>query len=188
MRGSRENGAIVVVFREDSAIIKSVAEALFYQEIDSGLFMKAQGHITAAVSTDLREVILARLNKAPVPPLLAVDLSACDYMDSTFMGLLVGFHKRYKQLTGRSLTILNPSEECLKLLRGLGILKLLSVVSAPAGEVPTVWTSLRRSQSPSTEVLLNAHQNLSELSPENERKFSALQNVLEQQLQKNEPE
>jgi anti-anti-sigma factor len=164
-----------------------VAEALYYQENDSGLFIRAQGHITAAVSTDLREVILDRLNTAPVPPVLGVDLSACEYMDSTFMGLLVGFHKRYKTLTGRPLTILRPTPECMKLLTGLGILKLMTLVTGPEPASPLVWTGLQANQSPSTEVLLNAHQNLSELSLENERKFSALQNVLEQQLQKKDP-
>ena len=164
-----------------------MAEALYYQENVSGLFIRAQGHITAAISTDLRELILDRLTKAPAPPLLAADLSECDYMDSTFMGLLVGFHKRYKVLTGRPLTILRPTPECTKLLTGLGILKLMTLVVGDQPESPVAWTDLRASHSPTTEVLLNAHRNLSEISPENEKKFSALQSVLEQQLEKKDP-
>jgi anti-anti-sigma factor len=160
---------------------------LFYQENDSGLFIRAQGHITAAVSTDLRELILDRLSKAPVPPVLAADLSECEYMDSTFMGLLVGFHKRYKTLTGRALTILRPTAECIKLLSGLGILKLMNLVTGDHPPSPSSWTDLRASHSPTTEVLLHAHRNLSEISPENEKKFSALQSVLEQQLEKKDP-
>lgn len=161
-----------------------VAEELFYQENDSGLFIKALGHITAAVSTDLRELILGRLTQAPVPPVLAADLSACEYMDSTFMGLLVGFHKRYKILTGRSLTILRPSEECVKLLNGLGILKLMTWVTGPEPASPTVWQAVHPHKAPSTEVLLHAHRNLSEISPENEKRFSVLQGVLEKELEK----
>lgn len=160
---------------------------MFYQEDEAGLFIRAEGHITAAVSTDLRDLILARLTKAPAPPLLGADLSACDYMDSTFMGLLVGFHKRYKSLTGRALTILRPSTECVKLLTGLGILGLMTVVEGPLPPSPTTWTSLRASRSPNPEVLLTAHRNLSELSAENEKKFSTLQSVLEKQLDKKEP-
>ena len=161
-----------------------VAEALYYQENESGLFLRPEGHITAAGSTDLRELILGRLTRAPAPPLLAADLSECDYMDSTFMGLLVGFHKRYRGLTGRALTILRPTAECLKLLTGLGILKLMTLVTGADPPSPGEWISLRPSQSPSPEVLLHAHRNLSELSPENERKFSSLQNVLERQMEK----
>lgn len=164
-----------------------VAEELFYQENDFGLFIKARGHITAAVSTDLRELILSRLTRAPVPPVLAADLSECDYMDSTFMGLLVGFHKRYKVLTGRALTVLRPSPECVKLLNGLGILKLMTMVTGPDPASPTQWTGLRSQRAPSTEILLHAHRNLSEISPENEKKFSLLQGVLQKELEKKDP-
>lgn len=164
-----------------------VAEELFYQENDVGLFIAARGHITAAVSTDLRELILARLTRAPVPPVLAIDLSLCDYMDSTFMGLLVGFHKRYKGLTGRALTILRPSAECVKLLTGLGILKLMTLVEGAELPSPVTWQTVRASQAPTTDILLTAHRNLSELSPENERKFSLLQDVLEKELKKKDP-
>ena len=164
-----------------------VAEVLFFQENDEGLFIRAQGHITATVSSDLRELILGRLTQAPVPPLLAVDLSECDYMDSTFMGLLVGFHKRYKTLTGRALTILRPSSECVKLLQGLGILKLMTLESGPLPAGPDQWTNLKASHAPTPEILLNAHRNLSDLSPENEKKFALLQSVLEQQVEKKDP-
>ena len=153
----------------------------------TGLFIRAEGHVTAAVSTDLRELILNRLTKAPVPPLLAADLSACEYMDSTFMGLLVGFHKRYKALTGRPLTILRPSSECVKLLNGLGILKLMTLVTGGDPGSPKTWTGLKARLGPNPEVLLRAHQNLSELSVENEKKFSTLQSVLEQQIEKKDP-
>jgi len=173
-----------VVFPWKFHIMTIVAEALYHQENVSGLFIRAQGHITASVSTDMREMILKRLTQAPVPSMLAVDLSACDYMDSTFMGLLVGFHKRYKVLTGRALTILRPSPECEKLLKGLGILKLMTLVTGPEPRSPEQWISLKADRSPTTEVVLNAHKNLSEISPENEKRFSLLQSVLEQQLEK----
>ena len=164
-----------------------VAEAIYYQENDSGLFLRAEGHVTAAVSTDLRELFLNRLTKAPAPPILAVDLSECNYMDSTFMGLLVGFHKRFKTLTGRSLTILRPTTECIKLLNGLGILKLMTLVTGPTPPSPDTWNGLHAHQSLSPEVVLHAHKNLSELSPENKKLFSTLQNVLEQQIEKKSP-
>ena len=164
----------------------SVAEALFYQEDGMGLFVRAQGHITAAISTDLRELILERLGHPPVPPLLAVDLSRCDYMDSTFMGLLVGFHKRYKQLAGRALTLLRPSAECLKLLTGLGILALMSVASGPEPATPERWVPIEARKNPAAEILLSAHRDLSELSSDNDRKFSALRAVLEQQIENKE--
>jgi len=175
-----------VVFHPKSRIMGDVAEALFYQENGNGLFVRATGHITAAVSTDLRELVIERLSRDPAPPVLAVDLSACDYMDSTFMGLLVGFHKRYKQLTGRALTVQSPTPECLKLLTGLGILSLMSVVTEPSSASPEQWKTIFPRKSPAAEILLNAHKDLSDLSPENEKKFSSLRSVLEQQVKNKE--
>jgi len=167
--------------------MEPVAEAIFYQEDDSGLFIKAEGHITAAVSVDLRELILGRLSEGPVPLVLGADLSSCDYMDSTFMGLLVGFHKRFKSLTGKSLSILRPTQECIKLLNSLGILNLLTAVTGAEPASPQTWKGVRASRGPSPEILLGAHRNLSELSPENAKQFSTLEGVLEQQIEKKNP-
>ncbi len=161
-------------------------ELIQFQENASGLFVRAQGHITAAVSADLRDMILERLSLPPPPILLAVDLQACDYMDSTFMGLLVGFHKRFKALTGTALTILRPTQDCVKLLSGLGILKLMVLVEEGEFPSPTLWKPISRVHKPTTEFILSAHKNLSELSPENTKAFGALQSVLEQQIKKEE--
>jgi anti-anti-sigma factor len=162
-----------------------VAESLQFQENPTGLFIKARGHITAAVCADLREVILERLGNA-APAILAADLEECEYMDSTFMGLLVGFHKRYKTLTGRSLMVLRPSKECVKLLSGLGILKLMEQIDGLTPASPEQWQDVVHGQKPSAEVILGAHRNLIELSPENQQKFSLLQEALEQEV-RNKP-
>ncbi len=161
-----------------------VAESLQFQETPAGLFVRAEGHITAAISADLRELVLDRLSRPPVPLQVAVDLQLCDYMDSTFMGLLVGFHKRFKVLTGRPLTILRPSQECVKLLTGLGILKLMHLVVGDEPPSPLTWQTVHHAQKASPEIILRAHQNLSELSDENAQKFHTLESILEQQVPK----
>lgn len=160
-----------------------VAEALYYKEINNDVFVKAVGHITASLSVDLRDKILERLAQTPVPQSFYIDLSECEYMDSTFMGLLVGFHKRFRQLTSKNLVILRPSAECQKLLQGLGILRLMQVIKDETPPSPQDWVLITKNQSPTTEILLNAHQNLSEISEENEKKFSVLQNILKQKLE-----
>ena len=161
-------------------------ELLQFQENSSGLFVRAQGHITAAISSGVREMIFERLSFPPPPKLLAVDLQACEYMDSTFMGLLVGFHKRFKALTGTPLTILRPTQECLKLLSGLGILKLMTLVVDNTPPSPATWEPISKMQKPTPEIILRAHKNLSELSSENAKAFGALQSVLEEQIKKGE--
>lgn len=165
-----------------------VAEELFYQENDAGLYVLAKGHMTASVSTDLKDLIQHRLSQGPVPPTFSVDLSGCEYMDSTFMGLLVGFHKRYKALTGRALTIQCPSRECVALLGSLGILRILNVSEIDNKLDSSAWIRVSADQDPTTSIVYGAHQDLSEISPENATKFAALQSVLKSELEKKTPQ
>ena len=162
-----------------------MSEALYFQETSAGIFIKAVGHITASISVDLKALVTERLEKPPVPLELFADLSECTYMDSTFMGLLVGFHKKLKTLTGKSLTLWNPSRECEKLLQGLGIWKLMRLFEGhlDSGE-PDFWKLVTKTQDPSPEILLGAHQELSEISPENAQKFSVLESILKEQIHK----
>jgi hypothetical protein len=51
--------------------------------------MAARGSIRASQCFPLREGILAQLEKGHATPAVYADLSRCDYMDSTFIGLLV---------------------------------------------------------------------------------------------------
>lgn len=160
-------------------------EALYLGETTEGLYVKATGHITAGLCAELKVSVFTRLEKVetPAPGELVIDLSECDYMDSTFMGLIVGFNKRFKLVSGQPLQVLNPSPECLKLLTSLGIVKLLEIVADPGRRLPGPLTRMTRGEKPSAELLLKAHQNLSEISAENEKKFSVLQEILKKQLQ-----
>ena len=69
-------------------------EALLFAERDNKVYIRAFGHITAAACGTLKARIFERFESSPSPDNLYVDLSSCEYMDSTFMGLLVGFNKR----------------------------------------------------------------------------------------------
>ncbi|MCK7487363.1 MAG: STAS domain-containing protein [Bacillus subtilis] len=72
-----------------------VEEALFVKETAQTIFIRAQGHVTAALCSDLKSRIFERLEAKPPVETVYVDLSGCDYMDSTFLGLLVGINKRF---------------------------------------------------------------------------------------------
>lgn len=157
-------------------------QELFTAETEGGWFLRAEGHITAARSLDLRRHFVERLERPPLPGSFCVDLSACDYMDSTFMGLLVGFHKKARALTGRSLSLYRPTADCGRLLAGLGIAPLFTVVTAAPAGWPSVWTALPSDQSATLDLLADAHRNLSEVSDDNARRFASLQKILEDQL------
>ncbi len=64
-------------------------DVCFQGEDERDILVGASGHVRAGTCFPLRDSVLARLaGPGPVPE-VAVDLSACTYMDSTFIGLLV---------------------------------------------------------------------------------------------------
>ena len=101
-------------------------------------------------------------------------------MDSTFMGLLVGINKRLLKRGAHKMTLVRPSQSAKELLAGLGVIGLVEQdtgTRAFPGDAIEVGTGTRAS----TDLLLKAHENLMELSPENRDRFGALHNILSQE-------
>lgn len=146
----------------------------------------------------VRSVGLANMKNAPMLDaflrevlgqgvlLVCVDLSCCSGMDSTFMGLLVGFSQDLEQVKGQ-LVVVNPTEQNLRLLDMLGVSEILPVV---ARSTPTELEFVIIPASPMVsplqrlEIVKRAHQHLVELNQTNEAKFSAFLEMLEEDLEK----
>ena len=146
----------------------------------------------------VRAVGLANMKNAPMLDLflqseieqearmVCIDLSVCAGMDSTFMGVLVG----YAQLLGTrggKLVVVNPSDGNLRLLDMLGVSAVLPVirrteraelefVNLPAS--PTLGPMQR------LELVRRAHHHLVAISDDNRAKFSAFLQALEADLAK----
>lgn len=161
-----------------------MAEALYYREKDKRIYIQARGHITAQICADLREQVFSRFDE-PVPVLaIYVDLSSCDYMDSTFMGLLAGFNKRLVRMQNKRISIVKASVSAKKLLDGLGLSPLLEFVDTNL-EFPGNMIQISGTHKANAELLLKAHENLMELSEDNKKKFSGLHDVLKKQQEDN---
>ena len=61
---------------------------------NNDIYLKAYGHITANVSFPIREDLYKKISTFTVALNIFIDLSNIRYMDSTFMGLLVGIEKK----------------------------------------------------------------------------------------------
>lgn len=156
-------------------------EAAFYKESEEGIYLRAEGHATALFCPELKARAFARLEAEPPPRELRMDLSACEYMDSTFMGLIVGLNKRYQARTGRRLVLHGLGHTCEGLLRTIGVLKLLEISAEPAsfpGPMERVGAGARAT----AEFLLDAHEELSGLSEENKAKFGSLTELLRKSI------
>jgi hypothetical protein len=56
-----------------------------------------------------------------------IDLGACTYLDSTFLGILLGLGLKLREAGSGLLNILNASPRNLELLRNLGLDRLINV-------------------------------------------------------------
>jgi anti-anti-sigma factor len=160
-----------------------VEEALFFKAVGDELFVKAQGHVTAARCPELKSRVFARLDDPSPVRAIWFDLSTCEYMDSTFLGLIVGVNKRFKAQGGGSVVVLHANPACLGLLRTIGVTRLVSL-SDEDKAVPRDLEPIGQGSKASAEFLLAAHENLSELSEENRNRFSTLTKALKDSLSK----
>jgi anti-anti-sigma factor len=158
-----------------------VEEAIFYKETQDAVYIRARGHITAALCTDLRAKVFEKLDSPAPVTAIHVDLSECDYMDSTFMGLIVGFRKKLQSIPGGSVTLYRPNPVCMSLLKGIGLTRLVGI-SDEAVSLPPFMENIAGNSKATAEFLLDVHENLMEISEENKAKFSVLSKVLKDQI------
>lgn len=133
--------------------------------------------MTAALCPSLRQSFFDHLQSGRPVDEVYFDLSQCSYMDSTFMGLLLIFHKALKDNNGHALVVLRPTEECRHLLNNLGVSKIIQIQETEIA-FPTDLQLATREKAPTAELLLQAHQNLMELSEENKQRFALVEKTL----------
>ncbi len=152
-------------------------ESLFVKETNNRIYIRAFGHVTANSCPELKTRVFDRLDAKPAVEDVLLDLTGCEYMDSTFMGLIVGFNKRFLRFSERPIRLFGVNETCLKLLKTIGVLRLITI----EGETPHFPEPLERlgsGKKAGAGLVLKAHEDLIELSQENERRFSSLRTVL----------
>ena len=113
---------------------------------------------------------------------MVLDASACEGMDSTFMGVLAGMATRLARQTGGKMLILNVPDKLFEVLSTLGLNQLMECRRLGAAPEPllapplaaqalspisTVSADLQTTQ----DVMLEAHTDLAAVSAENQLRF-----------------
>jgi anti-sigma B factor antagonist len=141
--------------------------------------VKVEGRGSFKISASLKQfgdtVISKRL------PLIIVDMTQCIGMDSTFMGVLAGVATRMKVQSGR-IVMVNCSPRTKGLLSTLGLDQLINTFES--GHTPEQYVAILHGRMPrealeagschdveTVKTMLDAHQNLVDLVPENLPQF-----------------
>ncbi len=124
---------------------------------------------------------------------LVVDLGACTGMDSTFMGTLGGMATRISARPGGALQIADSGERNRRSLEDLGLDFFMDIDPADApwrGRVDSIRSSLKcaaqklpAGRIQRVEHVLEAHQNLADVSDKNAKEFRGVVKLLGTELE-----
>lgn len=167
----------------------SISSSILVGTINKVVWIKVEGKgsfLNSAGVKDFAKEMVIRGSREFV-----VDLRNCPVMDSTFMGTLAMIALRLRELGQGSLHVINLNERNHDLLTNLGLDQLFSMDSAGVKEgMQTGGSNLPSSLQPTAatdreaqaEAMLEAHEALVEVDPENLAKFKDVLEYLKQDL------
>lgn len=170
------------------------ADKLFVAADERRAYVRVVGRGSFKVSPALKEFAAGALTGNCTE--LVLDMKDCIGMDSTFMGVLAGIALRLRERQGR-VVMVNLSTRTRGLLATLGLDQV--IVPFMAGDTPPDLAGLlagdaslaaledrERSTRETAEMMVEAHQNLIELSPQNLPKFKDVLAFLREDLKRAE--
>lgn len=145
--------------------------------------IRVVGRATFKISRELREYILQTLDDGVYS--VIIDLSECNGMDSTFMGVMamIGLESKGKA----SVLVVNASEKLRSLLDSIGVSRLVEYTEKDMEEGD--WKNLcaaaveRDDMKKVAPTIRDAHKTLMELTPENIPKFQNVVEMLSEELE-----
>lgn len=149
-------------------------------EDDAFIQIRLIGRATFAISQSLRSCALRGLESRR--PHIHIDLSECESMDSTIMGVLGMIGLRAKQY-GLQVEIVNANDRLKKMLGSLGVGRLFRYTHSTDNRVD--WQALCQTEadaSATEQTMLDAHETLMELDDENIPRFQDVVDYLKKDL------
>ncbi|HOW97978.1 MAG TPA: STAS domain-containing protein [Kiritimatiellia bacterium] len=156
-------------------------------------FIRVVGRGSFKISASLKEFAVHALDAGCRR--IVLDMAECVGMDSTFMGVLAGLAFRLRAVPEGRIVIVNLNPRTRGLLATLGLDEAVETHMAGAtpadlepllarGEALTELPAEERGQAETARTMLEAHENLVRLSPENLPKFKDVLTFLREDLKK----
>lgn len=148
---------------------------------------RLRGRADVSISVGFKEILLELFQQAFNH--FELELSECQIMDSTFLGVLCNFAKKCESADPPSRPILfNPNERITELLTCLGVDQMFDFQHGTSPDTSGCVEAVPNSPAPTREQLtttsLEAHQTLMSLNPDNIPKFKDLMDFLAEDLKK----
>jgi anti-anti-sigma regulatory factor len=153
------------------------------------VWIKVEGKGSFLNSAGVKEFAREMVNRGHRE--FVVDLRNCPVMDSTFMGTLAMIALRLREIGQGSLHVINLNERNHDLLTNLGLDQLFSMDACGVKNPdPAAGDTLQPAAAPDrtaqAETMLEAHEALVEVDPENLTKFKDVLEYLKQDLHRAE--
>ncbi|MDD5676463.1 MAG: STAS domain-containing protein [Kiritimatiellae bacterium] len=143
-------------------------------------YLRVLGRATFTVGPALKQFGTASIEEGCTR--MVLDVSACEGMDSTFMGVLAGMATRLARQTGGKMLMLNVNYKLFEILRTLGLDQLmecrrLGAVTEPLVKPPLTAQALSpiaaaaADRQTTQRVMLEAHTTLAAVSADNQLRF-----------------
>lgn len=149
---------------------------------DNGLLVRIEGRGTLHESLAFHELIANSFKRQGLA--LAIDLTDCEYLDSTFLGCLVKLHNRFSGEEQAALSIVAPSDRAQQLLGPMQLDKLFEISPTPP-DVAIPLCSISADALTSADLGRHAaecHRQLAALGGPHQEIFESLAAQLEQEL------
>ncbi len=171
--------------------LKAPEDRLFVAIAQQVALVRVEGRGSFKISTPLKQFVLAAIEGGAQTAV--VDLGQCASMDSTFMGVLAGAAGRLKSRNAGRLVLVNLSAKTRALIATLGLDQV--VAAYDAGSVPAEFADFAgatmnqvssggESKRTTTETMLEAHEMLTSIAPDNVPRFKDVLEFLREDLKR----
>lgn len=146
-------------------------------------YVRVFGRGTFKMGPSLKDFGMAAIQRGCVD--IHVEMSECTGMDSTFMGTLAGLAAQVRKQQG-AVTLFHANEKNKGLIRMLGLRELVRIEESATGaeKMPVIAETLiaETGKKELTAAMVDAHEALVELAPENIVKFKDVLSFLREDL------
>ena len=158
-----ENSVKIVIPEKLSDVSPNTRGQIHAGYIDKTCIVQLSGLMTWQMAAALREMM--RQAKERATPPFHIDLTKCDGMDSTMLGLLL--------LHAGEVILHAPGKRVASQIQDMGVMHLFTIDEdqGPHPQVSLAITS-NESQQACTDLILSAHEALMEASVSNRQKFT----------------